>query len=192
MDTLGRVGSSDELRLESLISASQGDDLDDATLPELRAGRELLQQAEEGLSYVRRIAQGRLDTVRTELGRRNDPEARTSSELGPLVDGLTEALSCGGRSMGEPRPPREFDPPGWVDDLLRDLDQLVSPAVLAKLSGHGDRELEDSAEDLAVFERRVSDVRLRVQARADRLQGQLVLRYQGGETVDGLLRWKSC
>ncbi len=68
------------------------------------------------------------------------------------------------RATGEPEPPREFHPPDWIGNLLWELDQLLSPALLATLSEHGYRELPDSAEVMVAFERQVSDRRRRVHA----------------------------
>ncbi|MGZ7036347.1 MAG: RsiG family protein, partial [Ilumatobacteraceae bacterium] len=69
------------------------------SLVELRALRSKLQNEDDALSYVRRLAQARLDLVQAEKNRRADGNPES------LSDELTTILSAH-LTGGAPRPPR--------------------------------------------------------------------------------------
>ena len=77
-------------------------DLDPTLLPlvELRSLRAQLQQDEDAISYVRRLAQARLDLLEAEIGRR-DSSRSTSVSSGELPVILGSHLTG-----GPARPPR--------------------------------------------------------------------------------------
>ena len=71
--------------LDQLITVTEPDDLSECSLADLRVIRDGYQEVENGLSYARRIVQGRLDTVAVELDRRGDGgEADLMARLGVL------------------------------------------------------------------------------------------------------------
>ena len=151
------------------------------SLEELRALRNRLQIEDDEVSYVRRVAQARVDLVRAELHRRDRGESTDdlSSELRVV---LSTHLTG-----GPPRPPRPVDHVG--DNVLSDeLDDVCTENGFSRLEQLSDDELTGLEHELTAFERRVSDDRRDRYDRLDALSAELVRRYREGEaTVDGLL-----
>lgn len=151
------------------------------SLEQLRSLRAELQAEEDAVSFVRRLAQGRLDVVHAEVRRRRGEgaDADLASEL-PDILGRQVAAGSG-------RPPRSTEAPA-DHPLVDELDRLC-----AELGFHELTELDDAAlgrlvEGLADFERRRSEERSRLFRRIDDLTGELVRRYRdGAASVDSLL-----
>ncbi len=169
--------------LDALIDVDTPDDLAAASMDELRRARNELQEVENGLSYARRIVQGRLDTVAAESERRSAGSTADST----IVDRLPSALAAGTRAAGLPRPPQDLEPPEWVDALVAELDTIVGPAELGRLGELDADRLRGVTDGLAGVEQAVSAARREVHARIDVVQGELVERYRAGASVDDLL-----
>lgn len=156
---------------------------DPSTLPldELRRLRTTLQREDDVVSYVRRVAQARLDLVRAEITRRERGERGLDlpSELRIV---LSQHLTG-----GPARPPRPTDELG--DDPLSDeLDRICADHGFSRLDELDADEAGRLADALTEFERRVSTDRRERFDRLDALSAELVRRYREGEaTVDTLL-----
>lgn len=151
------------------------------SLDELRTMRNQLQAEDDVVSYVRRVAQARVDLVRAERARRlrGDRPEDISSELRIV---LSSQLTG-----GAPRPPRPVEN---LDDseLSSELDAICAEHGFSRLEELGLNELDGLDTRLTAFERRVSDDRRDRYDRLDALSAELVRRYRDGEaTVDGLL-----
>ncbi len=168
--------------LDELITIEEPDDLSSCSLPELRIIRERYQEVESALSYIRRIVQGRLDTISVEIERRADDAGVD------LIGRLPEALAAHTRGPGLPRPVRDLEPPPWADEALAALDGVLTPTQLADLAGLDEAALIGAAERTGEIEREVSAQRHEMHERIDRIQDELVGRYRSGATVDDLLR----
>ena len=143
--------------------------------------RNRLQDEDDVVSYVRRVAQARLDLVRAEAHRR---------ERGAAPDDLSSELRVVLSSQltgGSPRPPRSVD--HVAENALSDeLDAVCAQQGLGRLEELLPSELAELERTLSTFERRVSDDRRARFDRLDALSAELVRRYREGEaTVDGLL-----
>lgn len=151
------------------------------SLDELRRLRNELQSEDDVVSYVRRVAQARLDLVRAEVHRRERGESAEalSSELRVV---LSTHLTG-----GPPRPPRpEVDLDD--NDLSDQLDAVCAEHGFSRLEELLPVEIENLADQLTSFERKVSDDRRERYERLDALSAELVRRYREGEaSVDGLL-----
>lgn len=165
---------------------SQEDDVyttdpSDLTLDELRDLRNKLQNEDDVVSYVRRVAQARLDLVRAEAGRRDRGESS-----GDIPSELRVVLSSQ-LTGGPPRPPRPIE--NLDDNVLSDeLDRVCADHGFSRLEDLLSIELEQLERALSAFERRVSDDRRGRFERLDALSAELVRRYREGEaSVDGLL-----
>jgi hypothetical protein len=169
------------IELDELITITEPSDLSSCSLTDLRVIRDHYQDVENGLSYARRMVQGRLDTVTVELERRGD------GGDSDLIGRLPEALAAHTRGPGLPRPVRELEPPAWSDDLLVELDEILPPARLGSISELDEGELIGVAARIGELEREISALRNDLHRRIDRVQDELVGRYRDGATVDDLL-----
>lgn len=172
------------LSVEELITVTEPDDLAGASLPELRALRDAYQQVENGVSYARRMVQGRLDTVSVELERRAGAGTGDDADL---LSRLPSALAAHSRGPGMPRPPQELEPPEWAHDLLAELEEVLTPSELARLPELPADRLADAAQRIAGLEQELSEARRDLHGRIDRIQEELVGRYRSGAPVDDLL-----
>lgn len=151
------------------------------SLDELRTLRNELQQEDDVVSYVRRVAQARVDLVRAEMNLRERGQRHEdlSSELRVV---LSSHLTG-----GAPRPPRPVEN---LDDhaLSDELESVCTEHGFSRLEDLIPTELENLEAQLTSFERRVSDDRRERYERLDALSAELVRRYREGEaSVDGLL-----
>ncbi|MEI7886403.1 MAG: hypothetical protein WCJ04_03335 [Actinomycetes bacterium] len=169
--------------LIKLITISEPENLEDCSLPELREIRDHYQDLENGLSYARRIVQGRLDTVTVELDRRT--EGVTEDDV---LERLPDALAAHSRGPGLPRPVRDVEPPEWADEIVLELDEILTPAELGQLTELPTERLSQAALGIGDLELAVSKLRHEMHDRIDRVQDELIGRYRSGATVDDLLR----
>jgi hypothetical protein len=158
-----------------------GKDPGELTLEQLRSERAELQAEEDAVSFVRRLAQGRLDVVHAEVRRRRGQaaDADLSAELPDILGRQVAA--------GSARPPRSTAAPA-DHPLVDELDHLCAELGFHELSSLDDAALGRLVEGLADFERRRSQERSRLFQRIDDLTGELVRRYRdGAASVDSLL-----
>ncbi len=154
-------------------------------LADLRARRDEATETETGLSYLRRIVQGRLDIVVAEQRHRDQGERADVSEL---VSELPAILSGNVHAPGLGRLPTLLAPGEMDSSLEQRLEEILPSGRLANLPDVSDDELRTAAGELTEFERSVSAERRAVLDVLDRLQEEIVRRYRTGEaTVDSLL-----
>ena len=150
------------------------------SLVELRALRAKLQNDDDAVSYVRRLAQARLDLVQAEKRRRLDGSPDSLSDELPAI--LSTHLTG-----GAPRPPRPADDFS-SHPLAEQFDALMDRAGDNDLSALSSEELVKYADALHEFEQARSHERRELFTRIDELSAELVRRYRDGEAnVDGLL-----
>lgn len=151
------------------------------SLAELREMRNRLQSEDDVVSYVRRVAQARVDLVRAEQHRRERGEVHED-----LPSELRVVLSSH-LTGGTPRPPRPVE--NLAEHALADeLDVVCATHGFSRLEDLDSGELTNLEHQLTAFERRVSDDRRDRYDRLDALSAELVRRYREGEaSVDGLL-----
>jgi hypothetical protein len=151
------------------------------SLVELRETRNKLQNEDDEVSYVRRVAQARVDLVRAEQHRRDRGEV--SEDLPSELRVVLSSHLTGGAA----RPPRPVE--NLAENALSDeLDAVCAEHGFSRLEELQPSELTNLEEQLTAFERRVSDNRRDRYDRLDALSAELVRRYREGEaSVDGLL-----
>jgi hypothetical protein len=152
----------------------------DLSLDELRALRLQLQHEDDVVSYARRVAQARLDLVKSQHLRRDaGPDADLSEQIGGV---LSQQLTG-----GPARPPRPTE--DLSDNALADeLDAVCAEYHFGRLDDLDDAELLALSDAIASFETRVSTDRRERFDRLDALSAELVRRYRDGEaSVDSLL-----
>ncbi|MBW3619854.1 MAG: aerial mycelium formation protein [Actinobacteria bacterium] len=153
-------------------------DLELRDTDEIRRMRDECEEEESGISYARRVLQGKLDIVRAEVVRRRDAGSVTAASV---LEGLPGIL--GGDDVGSGRPATRvtrFLVPPSVQHHRRTVDQLADDTVLAKLRDRSDEELAELVERMAEKERELSSLRRLLLDRIDALQAELTRRYKSG------------
>jgi hypothetical protein len=161
--------------------------LEHLSLSGLRAKRDACAELETELSYLRRLAQARIDLILAESERRHLGLADPSPE--DLVELLPQILSEHSRGAGAGRLPTFFAPAqGMQQQLAARVEQLLPSDQLGSLPALSTTELGERLEALSNLERDVSADRRALHDIQDRLQEELVRRYRTGEAnVDALL-----
>jgi hypothetical protein len=156
-------------------------------LAKLRAKREECAEQEMELSYVRRLAQARIDLIMAESERRHQGLSERSPEI--LVGQLPQILGDHTRGDGPGRLPALLAPSEVLQVTLAARVEAVLPSDrLGSLSELGSEELDELLGSVSDLERSVSAERRALHDIQDRLQEELVRRYRSGEaSVDALL-----
>jgi hypothetical protein len=163
------------------------ENLAEMSLDEVRLRRDECQDLENAVSYVRRVAHGRLDIVGTELTLRAGDD---TAGLAELVERLPDALADRARASGLPqRAAQALEPPDdLVAPIMADLDAIVGPGQLGSLPDAETQSLEATVAGLQAFESDISQKRRELHDIIDELQAEIGRRYQTGEvSVDSLL-----
>lgn len=139
------------------------------SVAEIRAQRNALQAEEDAISFVRRLAQGRLDLVQ-------DEQRRRASGIETAVGSLTERLADvfgqqhGG---GSARPPRETNVPA-DHPLVKELDEFCEHYQFESLENLDDKSLSELEGALGMFEKTCSQLRHDLFEKIDALTAALV------------------
>ena len=156
-------------------------DLSHLDLAGIRAARAALQAQEDAVSFVRRMAQGRLDIARDEQRRRaeNLPTSQTATDLAGVF-----GQEHGG---GSARPPRETNI-STDHPLVIELEQLCDRVGFGSIRTLDEAALLGVIDELSAFENARSGERRMLFDQIDTLTAELVQRYkQDGADADSLL-----
>jgi hypothetical protein len=168
-------------RLERILDDGYLDGLEERSTAEIRALRDECEEEESGVSYARRIVQGKLDIVRAELVRRRD-EGTSDDELHDLLDSLPTILRD--RSTGERKPAHRavrFLVPPSAQHHAEEAER-IGEGMLGDLTDRSAPEMAQLVERLDAEERRLSALRHELFDRLDTLQAELTRRYKEGAT----------
>jgi hypothetical protein len=167
-------------RLARILAEHYASGLGDLSLDEVRSRRSECQEVELGLSYARRLVQGRLDIIHAELERRGTGAGR--SDAGAIVDRLKEGEMLGDqvRPAGFGRLPKLMAPDEASDEFSPEIDEVADADSLANLPELSDEVVGKLAEQLTILERSLSDRRRQVFDRIDAFQAEIVNRYKSG------------
>lgn len=175
--------------LEAILADDYLGDVATLSIEDVRSRRADCKEVETGLSYLRRLVQGRLDVVSAEQSRRSEGGTDdTGDDLEDLIARLPQLLAGSTRSEGTGRLPSSMGI-GTVDDDLQDeLDGIITDSRLGDPSALSDDELDGVRASLVAFEHTVSGLRRSLFDRIDALEDELTRRYKTGEaSVDSLL-----
>lgn len=165
--------------LERVLEPAYLERLSEVDPDELRSMRRRCTDLENGVSYVRRLVQGRIDLLADEVKAR---AAGGGGDLADLVTRLPELLSDKARSPGSGRAEQELDPPEAVAaPLTAALDDVVGPSILAHLATLTDLELSAAVLALGDFEESLSRHRRALHVTIDSLNDELGRRISAGE-----------
>ena len=156
-------------------------DMSHLDLAGIRAARAALQAQEDAVSFVRRMAQGRLDIASDEQRRRaeNLPTSQTATDLAGVF-----GKEHGG---GSARTPRETNI--YTDHpLVIELEQLCDRVGFGSIRTLDEAALLGVIDELSAFENTRYGERRMLFDQIDTLTAELVQRYkQDGADVDSLL-----
>jgi len=164
-------------RIDRVLDPRFVADVDRLALDDLRGRRGEAEAEEEGISYLRRVLQGRIDILRAELLRRSDG-ADGERDMVALVAGLPGILSDAGPSSFTAIHKIRMPLPNGKH--RRRLERLVSDETIARLPELDVAELTRAVEVLSCEEELVSANRRAVQRVVDVLRGELARRYRNG------------
>jgi hypothetical protein len=175
------------LNVDEAFSPSYLEDLLGLSLSELRAKRQACAELETDLSYLRRLAQARVDLIVAESERRQ--LGLSEPAPGALVEQLPQILCEHIHAEGLGRLPAIFAPAeGNQLSLAARVEEQLPYDKLESLVTLSSDELSDLLTRLSNLEHEVSDERRTLHDIQDRLQEELVRRYRSGEAnVDTLL-----
>lgn len=152
-------------RIDRILAPEYLEGLNGAGLDELRAMERETIEVETEISYVRRLAQGRIDILAAESDRR----ARGGA-LGDLVAALPTILADDtGRSGPATTRVQPVLAPSAGIQWNRGLERLITDGTLANLPHLSDAELQATIGQLRELERDVSERRRAVHAVLDAL-----------------------
>jgi hypothetical protein len=152
--------------------------LDTKSTDSLRAMRDECADLETEASYLRRLAQGRIDIVRAEQGRR---AAGGGGSLDQLISDLKWILAGDAprADVAHSRLPTRLDPPD-VAELGIDFPELLKDATLANVPLLEDAELAAACARFERIERDISAIRKELHGVINRIEGQLARRLSDG------------
>lgn len=160
---------------EELLPEAQLEDLAALGTTELRALRSRFEAAEEGVSYARRVLQGRLDILRARLVERDEDAAAA------LVAALPTILADRGHVTDpmQARATRVRVPPD-AERYTAALDAVLAEEDLDSLGEVAIAELDPVIDRLAAVEQELSERRRQLFTRIDAIRTELVARYKDG------------
>jgi hypothetical protein len=163
-------------RIQRLLDPQFVSGLNTRSLDDLRAMKAQCVDVENTLSYLRRLAQGRIDILGAERDRRE-----SGGSVGDLVKDLPRILS--GESARPAVADTRLPPPDapavelhWSDGR----EELVVDTTLANLPRVPDAELADTLVRLGAFERELSALRHDMHGVIDALEREIAARQVAG------------
>jgi hypothetical protein len=160
-------------RLDVMLDPAYLDGVADRSLDELRRMHEECLEVETEVSYVRRLAQARMDIVRAELDRR-----AAGGSVGDLISALPKILAD-----DHPRPapersrlPRHLAPAPNIQ-WRRGLEYLITDSTLVNLPTLSPEILQQTLDKLAELEQQTSTRRRDLHAVIDTIEAELATRH---------------
>ncbi|MGI8797488.1 MAG: hypothetical protein ACR2IR_13045 [Acidimicrobiia bacterium] len=165
-------------RVDRVLEPGYVDDRASCSLEELRSRHSECLEIETEVSYVRRLAQARLDILRAELSRR-----AAGGSVGDLIAALPQILADEGprAPVTESRLPRHLAPSMDIK-WNRGLEHLAFDETLATLPTLSDAELESRIEQLSTLERELSERRRSLHRVIEAIELDLASRHEVGRT----------
>jgi anti-sigma-K factor RsiG len=163
-------------RLDVMLEAGYLDGLDAKPLDVVRAMHEECLEVETEVSYVRRLAQARIDIVRAELDRR-----AAGGSVGDLVAMLPKILADDSPRTDpvHSRLPRHLAPAPAIT-WRRGLERLITDDTLVNLPSLTEDELHDTVEQLRTLEGEMSERRRSLHGVIDGIESDLAARHKVG------------
>ena len=163
--------------LDRISDPSYLEALPKRSVSELQEMRNESSEAENEVSFERRLCHARIDILTAELDR------RTGKHEGDLLSRLPEILGKDVSTEPEgPLPSRapDFSIPRNTDVPRRRVEEIVGEQTLARLPQVPTDEIKGIIESLAEHEKTLSERRRRIHDILDEIQAEIVRRYTEG------------
>jgi hypothetical protein len=163
--------------IEKIIAPSYLEGMESKGIEVLRTMRDECKEAENELSFERRLCHARIDILSAELDR------RAGKSEGELLDQLPQILAGTGAGQSSALPDRapDLSIPRNADIPRRRVEEIVGEQTLARLSQISEDEIRSIIASLGDHEAEVSARRRGVHDVMDRIQAEIVRRYTSGE-----------
>lgn len=166
-------------RIDRVLDPTFLDGVEELAIAEVRSRRAEAEQEEADLSYIRRLLHGRLDLVRAELTRRENPDAPEEPFVARLARILADPQRGDGPAVQASVRALAVEP-SRIAETRRRVEAIVADVGLSDVSARTAEELTSAIVRLADFEENVSTNRRSVQAAADALTAEVGRRYRDG------------
>lgn len=162
-------------RIDVILDGTYTHGLSDKSEDDVRELRDTAREVETEISFLRRLAQSRLDIFRAEVDRR-----AKGGTLADLIAQLPSILASGETRSSAPNSRlSSVLAPSPAIEFKRGLETLVSDDSLANIDVLSDEELEKAMDDLVNFEEEVSDTRKKLHDVIDELESEIARRAVG-------------
>lgn len=161
-------------RIDVILDPEFVDDLSNLSLDDLRARRDEALEVETEISYVRRLAQARIDILEAERDRRS-----AGGSVGDLVASLPAILAdpAPRSNPTSSRLPRLLAP-SMAIEWKRGLEYLIADSTLVNLPTLSEDDLGATIDLLRELERDVSARRRELHEVLQRIESDLVARHR--------------
>lgn len=164
-------------RIDRVLADDYLAGIEDRPTAEIRRMRDECEEEESGISFARRVLQGKLDIVRAEALRRREAGSETAASV---LESLPSILSEANQQSGPAARATRFLVPPSVQHHRRAVDQIADEGALARVRDRDDEELSDLVTQLSQKESELSTTRRQLLDRIDALQAELTRRYKSG------------
>jgi hypothetical protein len=179
-----------DAEVERVLDPAYRGELTTRSLEELHSLRSECQQVEVAVSYLRRMAQGRMDVIGAYLssGDHRGSAVGSDAELERLVEELPRIIAGPPRPQGFGHLPSPFQPDTESPELTKELDEAFAADALVSLGERTPDQLREALEKISQIEAKLSAQRKRLHELIDSIQAEIVARYKSGKaSTEGLL-----
>jgi hypothetical protein len=162
-------------RIDTILDGSYTNGLTEKSEEEVRELRDTAREVETEISFLRRLAQSRLDIFKAEIERRE-----SGGSLSDLIAQLPSILASGETRSSAPNSRLSaILAPSPSIEFKRGMETLVHDDSLANLDRLSDDELSETIDSLKAFEKDVSDQRKNLHKVIDELESEIARRAAG-------------
>lgn len=159
-------------RIDTILNGTYTQGLQDKPESEVRELRDTAREVETEMSFLRRLAQSRLDIFKAEIDRREK-----GGSLADLIAALPGILASGETRSSAPNSRlSSILAPSPSIEFKRGMESLVSDDSLANIDILSDEELKSSIAELIEFEEETSKTRKNLHSVIDVLEGEIARR----------------
>ncbi len=163
-------------RIDKVLAEDFLAGIEERSLDGVRSMRREAEQEEADLSYIRRMLQGRMDILRAEIARRGEPRDADEHIVAHLAQVLADTPGRNDHGLGR----FITVAPSRVDEHRREVEQLVADVGISDVEAQTEEDLQAALRRVADYERRVSELRHRVQQVMDTCTAEIGRRYREG------------